>query len=187
MRILNAIVLILLITTTGLFAQNRELPDVTIQDLSGKKVAIQDYGSNGKITVLNFWATWCVPCKKELDNVAELYPEWVEKYDMELIAISVDNARTATKVKPMVNAKGWEFEVLLDQNNDLKRALNFQEVPYTFLIDQEGNIVYSHGGYVEGFEYEMEDMIKELAGVEDAPKEKKKKKSKSVEAVEEGE
>lgn len=175
---LTTLLLFVFAATTS-FAQDKTLPDVTIQELSGKKVNIKDYGENGKITVLNFWATWCVPCKKELDNIAELYPEWQEDYDMEVVAISVDNARSATKIKSVVDSKGWEYEVLSDKNEDLKRALNFQAVPYTVVIDQEGNIVYRHDGYVEGDEYELEDIIKELAGVTDAPKEKKKKSKKS--------
>ena len=146
-----------------LFAQNKTLPDVSVQELNGKKVDIQDYADNGKITVLSFWATWCVPCKKELDNIAEYYEDWQEDYDMELVAISVDNARSATKIKTVVDSKGWEYDVLSDKNGDLKRALNFQAVPYTIVIDQEGNIVYRHDGYVEGDEYELEEVLKKLS------------------------
>lgn len=145
------------------FAQNKTLPDVSVQELSGKKVDIQDYAENGKITVLSFWATWCVPCKKELDNIAEYYEDWQEDYNMELVAISVDNARSATKIKTVVDSKGWEYDVLSDKNGDLKRALNFQAVPYTMVIDQEGNIVYRHDGYVEGDEYELEELLKKLS------------------------
>ncbi len=145
------------------FAQNKTLPDVSVQELNGKKVDIQDYADNGKITVLSFWATWCVPCKKELDNIAEYYEDWQEDYDMELVAISVDNARSATKIKTVVDSKGWEYDVLSDKNGDLKRALNFQAVPYTIVIDQDGNIVYRHDGYVEGDEFELEEVLKKLS------------------------
>lgn len=145
------------------FAQNKTLPDVSVQELNGKKVDIQDYAENGKITVLSFWATWCVPCKKELDNIAEYYEDWQEDYNMELVAISVDNARSITKIKTVVDSKGWEYDVLSDKNGDLKRALNFQAVPYTIVIDQEGNIVYRHDGYVEGDEFELEEVLKKLS------------------------
>jgi len=145
------------------FAQNKTLPDVSVQELNGKKVDIQDYSDNGKITVLSFWATWCVPCKKELDNIAEYYEDWQEDYDMELVAISIDNARSATKIKTVVDSKGWEYDILSDKNGDLKRALNFQAVPYTIVIDQEGNIVYRHDGYVEGDEFELEEVLKKLS------------------------
>ena len=82
---------------------------------------------------------------------------------MELVAISVDNARSATKIKTVVDSKGWEYEVLSDKNSDLKRALNFQAVPYTIVIDTDGNIVYTHDGYVEGDEYELEEVLKKLS------------------------
>jgi len=148
--------------TSTIFAQ-KALPDVAVQELNGKKVNIQDYADNGKVTVLSFWATWCVPCKKELDNISEYYEDWQEDYNMELVAISVDNARSATKIKTVVDSKGWEYEVLSDKNSDLKRALNFQAVPYTMVIDTEGNIVYRHDGYVEGDEFELEDVLKKLS------------------------
>jgi len=142
-------------------AQNK-LPEVTVTKLNGEKVNIGDFGKNGKITVLNFWATWCSPCKKELSNIQDMYGDWQEDYDMELLAISIDDSRSVARVKSYVSGQAWEYEVLLDVNQDLKRSLNFSTVPYTLLIDQEGNIVYKHQGYVDGDEYELEDKIKEL-------------------------
>ncbi len=140
------------------------LPDVNIKTLDGQTINIQEYANNGKITVLSFWATWCSPCKRELDAIADYYEEWQEDLDMELVAITIDNARNLPKVKPMVETKGWEYTILSDANEDLKRALNFQTVPMTFLIDQDGEIVYTHSGYNPGDEFELEDKIKELQG-----------------------
>ena len=141
---------------------NKELPSLTLQDLNGKKVNVADFGANGKITVFSFWATWCAPCKKELNNISYLYEDWQEDYDMELVAISIDDARNTAKVKSYVNGQGWDYEVLLDNNEDLKRLMSFQTVPYTVLIDKNGKIVYSHSGYVEGDEYILEEKIKAL-------------------------
>jgi len=148
--------------TTSLFAQ-QSLPSVQVKDLKGKTVNIQDFAKNGKITVISFWATWCSPCKKELDAIADLYPEWQEDYDLELVAVTIDNARALAKVPGMVKSKNWDYIVLSDVKQELQRALNFQSVPQTFLIDTEGNIVYSHTGYVSGDEYELEDEIKAIA------------------------
>ncbi len=144
----------------------KSLPDVAIKTLEGKTVNIQDYAKNGKITILSFWATWCSPCKKELDAISDVYEEWQEEYDVELIAITVDTRRALAKVKPMVETKGWEFEILSDVNQELQQALNFQVVPQTFVVDKEGNIVYDHSGYVPGDEFELEDKIKALASGE---------------------
>lgn len=143
--------------------KGQKLPGIEIKDLSGNSVDISKYSENKKITVISFWATWCVPCKKELNNIAELYEEWTEEYDVELVAISIDDSRNMAKVKTYINGQGWEFEVLLDANSDLKRALNFQTVPYTLLVDQDGNIVYRHTGYVEGDEYILEEEIAKIA------------------------
>ncbi len=158
-KILSLVVAVCL--STSLLAQ-QNLPSVNVKDLKGKTVNIQDFAKNGKITVISFWATWCAPCKKELDAIADLYPEWQKDYDLELVAVTVDNARALSKVPGMVKSKNWDYIILSDANQDLQRALNFQSVPQTFLLDQEGNIVYSHTGYVSGDEYELEDKIKAI-------------------------
>lgn len=150
--------------TVGSFAQNELLPDVNVTTLEGQKVSIREYIKPGQITFISFWATWCSPCKKELENIMDLYPEWKEKYNVEVIAVSIDDSRTASKVSPYIKAKKWPYKVVLDGNEDLKRALNVQAVPYAFLLDQNGKIVYSHNGYVEGDEFELEEKIKALMG-----------------------
>ena len=142
----------------------KRLPSVTISTLQGKPVNIQDYVAKGKITILSFWATWCSPCKRELDAVSELYPTWVSDYNAQLVAITIDNARALTQVKPIIEEKGWDFLVLVDSKQELQQALNFQAIPQTFVIDTEGNIVYQHEGYTPGDEYELEKIVKNLSG-----------------------
>ncbi|MGB0885079.1 MAG: TlpA family protein disulfide reductase [Chitinophagales bacterium] len=160
-KILLSLAVFTLVFTMSLSAQTKgqKLPGIKIKDLSGKSVDISKYSENGKMTVISFWATWCLPCKKELNNISELYEEWVEDYNVEVVAISIDDSRNASKVTSYINGQGWEFDVLLDANSDLKRALNFQTVPYTLLVDAKGEIVYRHTGYVEGDEYILEDEI----------------------------
>jgi len=143
---------------------NKQLPNITISDLQGKPVNIQEIAGGGKITVLSFWATWCAPCKRELDAIAELYPAWSTDYNTKLVAITIDNARALTQVKPLIQEKGWEFEVLSDSKQELQQALNFQAIPQTFVVDTNGNIVYQHEGYTPGDEYELEKVLKNLAG-----------------------
>jgi len=166
MRFATRFFIILFLITCSFWvskAQNRQLPSVVLYNILGQKLDVQSYGENGKISIFSFWATWCAPCKKELTNLAELYDDWKEKYDLEIIAVSTDDQRTAAKVKPYVDGQAWEFDVLLDVNEDLKRALNFQTVPYTLVVDQKGNVVFEHSGYVEGDEYELEEVVKKLA------------------------
>jgi cytochrome c biogenesis protein CcmG/thiol:disulfide interchange protein DsbE len=142
----------------------KTLPSVSLKDLDGNSVDISDYGRSGKITVISFWATWCGPCKKELKNINEHLEEWSELYNMQLVAVSTDDSRNTVKVKPFVNGQAWEFDVLLDVNQDLMRALNAPNVPFTLIVDEQGNIVYTHLGYQEGDEFELEEKLKELTG-----------------------
>jgi len=144
------------------FAQNKSLPSATVKTLEGQAVNVQDLGKSGKITVISFWATWCSPCKKELDAIKDYYGEWQEKYGVELIAISVDDTRTGAKVPAMVAEKGWEYRILLDPNKDFQQAANIASVPHTLLLDKNGNIVFEHIGYTPGDELELEEQIKAI-------------------------
>ncbi|MFM9944326.1 MAG: TlpA family protein disulfide reductase [Bacteroidia bacterium] len=145
-------------------AKTNSLPSVVVKDLNGQPVNFSEFITPGQITVVSFWATWCKPCLVELANIDAVYEEWQEKYKMRLVAVSVDDSRTSPKVKPMATSKGWGYDILIDINGDLKRAMNVTNPPTTFLIDQNGKIVYTHTGYLEGDEVELEKKIAELAG-----------------------
>lgn len=144
-------------------ASNSPFPSINIKTLDGKTINTSEFTSNGKITVVSFWATWCTPCKRELDVINEVYAEWAEKYNIQLLAITIDDARGLTKVPAMVQSKGWEFTVLADSKQELQQALNFQTIPQTFLLNEKGEIVYAHNGYNPGDEIELEHKIAELA------------------------
>ena len=148
------------------FAQNdvQTMPDLSLKDVNGKPINMADYSKKGKIVIVSFWATWCSPCKKELNNINEIYDEWKTKYNLELVAVCTDNARNVSKVKPYVDGQGWDYEVVMDVNQDLQRLMNIVQIPHTFLIDQNRHIVYQHSGYVEGDEFMLEEKIKALTG-----------------------
>jgi cytochrome c biogenesis protein CcmG/thiol:disulfide interchange protein DsbE len=147
------------------FSQTKTLPSANVKTLEGRSINIQELGKSGKITVISFWATWCSPCKKELDAIMDYYEEWQEKYDMQLVAVSVDDQRTAAKIPAMVSEKGWEYQILVDSSRELQMAANIASVPHTLLLDQKGNIVYEHTGYAPGDELELEEKFKMLTGV----------------------
>ena len=155
--------LVFSVTTT--FAQ-KSLPDVDVKTLDGQNVnLLETYGGeNGKITVMSFWATWCSPCKRELDAIADYYEDWQEEYDVELVAITIDTRRMLAKVGPMVESKGWEYTILCGNDQDMRNAFNFSSIPQTFVVDQNGNIAYTHNGYAPGDEVELEEVIARLAG-----------------------
>lgn len=158
----------LLFVVLFLFSQGQNdnsvqvLPDISVKNIEGVDVNVQSYATDGKITIVSFFATWCKPCFKEFKNFNDLLDEWGEEYNAELVGISTDDSRNMAKVRPIVNGMGWDFDILLDPNGDIQRAMNVVNPPVTFLFDQEGNLVYTHTGYVEGDEYELEDEIKKL-------------------------
>ena len=92
------------------------LPEVEVKTLEGQTVNFKDQIVKGQMTVISFWATWCAPCKLELDAIAEIYEDWQSEYNMSLIAVSVDDARASAKVGPMVAEKDWPYLVLNDVN-----------------------------------------------------------------------
>ncbi|MFD0963461.1 TlpA family protein disulfide reductase [Pseudofulvibacter geojedonensis] len=134
------------------------LPDLTLKNLDGKNINLPEI-SKDKTVVISLWATWCVPCKNELDAISDVYEDWQDETDITLYAVSVDDSRTVKRVKPLVNGKGWEYEVLLDTNNDLKRELGAATVPLTLIV-KNNKILYRHSGYTAGAEDELFEEIK---------------------------
>ncbi|MCF6170176.1 MAG: TlpA family protein disulfide reductase [Bacteroidales bacterium] len=146
---------------------NQKLPSVNIKTLDGETFNTRNISNDGKPILLSFWALWCKPCKKELDNYNDLYEEWQDETGVKIYAVSIDDARSTAKVMPFVNGKDWEMEILLDPNGDFKRALNVNMIPHTFLIDGNGKVVYQHTSYYEGLEYEIYELVKKIAAGED--------------------
>lgn len=142
--------------------KNNSLPNVELKTLDGQIFNTSDIQNDGKPIVISFWATWCSPCKRELNNINDVYQDWVEETGVKVIAISIDDSRQVYKVAPYVQGKAWEFDVLLDTNGDFKRAMNVNNVPFTLLMDGNGKVVYEHNNYAEGDEDELYDLILEL-------------------------
>lgn len=144
------------------FSQDAAFPDLTIPDLKGNKVNIKNLSTEGKPVVLAFWATWCGPCIQELNAVNEHIEDWRGESQFNFYAVSIDDSKSVGRVQPLVNGKGWDFDVLLDTNNELKRQLNFSTPPFTVIV-KDGNIVYRHLGYQPGAELELYEKIKEFS------------------------
>ena len=145
-------------------AQNAKLPTgISLKTLDGKTVESSVIQNNGKPMIISFWATWCKPCNRELNTIKEVYDEWREETGVKLVAISIDDARSASRVKPHVDGNDWEYEVYLDANQDMKRAMNVVNVPHTFLVNGEGEIVWQHTSFVEGSEEELIELVRKVA------------------------
>ncbi|HEX2899932.1 MAG TPA: TlpA disulfide reductase family protein [Bacteroidia bacterium] len=139
------------------------LPEINVKDLQGQTVSTSKFENDGKPIIISFWATWCKPCILELNTIQEEYADWVEETGVKLIAISIDDARNAPKVAPFVMGRDWEYEVYIDENSDLKRALSVNNVPHTFLLNGNKEIVWNHNSYSPGDEEELLELVKKLA------------------------
>ena len=144
---------------TTVYAQ---LPSVSLKNTEGKTIDTAELNNDGKPFVISFFATWCKPCNRELKAISEQYADWQEETGMKVVAISIDQAQNINKVKPMVDAEGWEYEVLLDPNSNFRRALGIQIIPHVLIIDGKGKIVESRSGYTEGSEIHIIGKIREI-------------------------
>lgn len=151
----------LFLSSLSVYSQAK-ITDIHVKTLEGKSVSIYDYIKEGKPTIISFWATWCSPCKRELDAIKELYSEWENEYGVQLVAVTIDDARSLTQVRPMVEQKNWKYTILSDANRELMKSLNVTTVPHSFLLDGNGTIVWTHNGYSPGDEFELEEQLKDL-------------------------
>ena len=152
------IILGLLLFISGTLMAQDSLPDIALATLDVQSTSFVKEASKSPLTIISLWATWCVPCIKELDAISEIYTDWQEETNVSLIAVSIDDARTVRRVRPMINGKGWDYTILLDTNNDVKRALGAATVPLTVLV-KNGQIIYRHSGYAPGAELELYEQI----------------------------
>ena len=139
-----------------------QLPAVTLKSIDGKTVKTDTLSNNGKPFIIDFFATWCKPCNRELSAIGEVYEDWQAETGVKLYAVSIDKAQNANKVKPLVNQHGWPFEVLLDVNSDFRKSFGGEMIPFVIICDGDGKVVYKHNGYTEGAEQELIEKVREL-------------------------
>lgn len=159
----TASIVLLLLSVSFIQNSGRPIPSVDVKTVDGKIFNTSKISNDGKPIIISFWATWCKPCKKELDAIAEEYSEWQKETGVKLIAISIDDARSSTKVATDVKSKGWEYDVYIDENQDFKRAMNVNNVPHTFVVNGKGEIVWQHNAYAEGDEEHLFEVVKKVA------------------------
>jgi peroxiredoxin len=148
-------------TSLTCFSQ-KQMPNIELNSVSGDSFNVSsDFDDEDKIYIFSFWATWCAPCINELDAIHQKYSEWKDKLNLEVIAVSVDDTRTQKRVKPLLNGKNWNYSVLLDTNQELKRALSIVNVPYTIVVKNK-KIVHISNGYSQGSEDELFTKLQEL-------------------------
>jgi len=145
-----SVALAVALTSTGLRAD--PAPQFNLQDLSGKSVKLSDY--KGKVVILDFWATWCPPCRAEIPSFVELQKEY-GKQGLTVIGVSLDQGGVAG-VAAFAKAQGINYPIVMG-NQDVAAAYGgIEAIPTTFVIDPSGNIVAQHQGYTDKSEFEAE-------------------------------
>jgi cytochrome c biogenesis protein CcmG, thiol:disulfide interchange protein DsbE len=162
-----SLILMFSVISLSLFSQNTEkklaqIPSVDLKTVEGKTFNSSQIENNGKPIIISFWATWCKPCCKELNTISEVYADWQKETGVKLIAVSIDDSRSSDKVKPLVDGNNWDYEILLDPNQDFKRAMNVNMVPHMFILNGNKEIVWQHTSFTEGGELEVIDIVRKI-------------------------
>ena len=151
--------LALLVTSVAM----AQIPSVKVEDGKGKVFNTSELVDGETPMIISFWAVTCKPCIRELDAIAELYPDWIEEANFRVVAVSTDDARFTAQARSLAEGHGWsDYTLVYDKNGDFKRAMNVQFTPQVYVVDKDGKIVYSHTGYTPGGEYELFEQIKQL-------------------------
>lgn len=145
-------------------AAQAQLPAVSLKTLDGTPINTETLSNDGNPFIIDFFATWCKPCNRELSAIAEVYDEWKDETGVKIFAVSIDQAQNINKVKPLVDQNEWEYEILLDPNSEFLKALGGQMIPFVVVVDGDGNIVSKHSGYTDGAENELLQEVREHRG-----------------------
>lgn len=116
-------------------------PDFKLKDLNGKELSLSDL--KGKKVFLNFWATWCPPCKAEMPEIQKLYEE---TKDSDLVIVSVDIGEPLSEVKSFIDNNKYSFKVLLDSDQSVATKYSITAIPTSYFIDEDGNIISKKSG-----------------------------------------
>jgi cytochrome c biogenesis protein CcmG, thiol:disulfide interchange protein DsbE len=144
-----------------------KIPSSTVKTVDGRDFNTANIQNDGKPIILSFWALWCTPCMRELTAIAEVYEDWVDETGVKLIAVSIDDARSTSRVLPTALGKNWDYEILLDANSEFRRAMNVNQIPHNFIINGNGEIVWQHTSFTEGSQHQLIDLVRRLNRGED--------------------
>ena len=132
-------------------------PDFTLPSLDGPNLRLQE--QRGQVVMINFWATWCGPCRVEMPHLARLYDKY-RGSGFTVLAVNIDE--DPYKAASLAKQLGMRFPVLLDKEKKVSRLYDLSTMPSTILVDREGRVRYVHRGYRDGYEETYDRQIREL-------------------------
>ncbi len=148
------VVAVVVLFAIQLFAAEKAA-DFKLENIEGKQVKLSDFQKEG-LVILDFWATWCVPCKNSLPKMNELH----EKYDnVNVVTICTDKPRKKSEAISHIKSSKFKFYTLFDSKKVVQKQFNVTSIPFSMIIDQDGTILYEHTGYQRGDEKHYEEII----------------------------
>lgn len=158
-----ALFLTLILSVFVSIAQTKA-PSTMIHTASGEAVAFNKAAAPGSVTLVSFWANWCIPCKKEIKTVHDKMATWKSQgAKFNYMLVSVDDEKTVEGAKAYLSKQGYSTKAYYDVKQEMKKALGFQNVPFTAIIDKKGNVVYTHSGFDADAESKILAKLKELS------------------------
>lgn len=152
--------LLALIAATGTVTAKEmsgKAKDFTLPSRSGENVRLAEL--QGEVVLVNFWASWCGPCRKELPKLEEMHQKYKD-LGVTILGINIDETRELSQ--KLLKDVEVNFPVLYDHDSEVAEPYNIQAMPSTFIIDKSGNFRYLHLGYQDGYELAYEEQIKKL-------------------------
>jgi len=151
---------VLFLTIYSISAFTQKVYNFSLDNIDQENVSFNDLKGD-KLTIIDFWATWCNPCKASIPKINSIYNLYKDN-GVQIIGISVDSPRNRAKIKPFVNSLDVAYPVLIDKDQEVMQDFNVSSIPVLFIINSDNEIVYTHEGYAIGDEVEIEARIKEL-------------------------
>ncbi len=152
--------LVTVFTATSLASSGLEgqsAPDFALKSSTGENLRLSEY--RGDVVMINFWATWCGPCRQEMPLLDELYTRY-ERVGFNLLGVNIDD--DSRRAMQMIEELGVNFPVLFDASKEVSKLYEVDAMPVTVLVDREGNVRYVHHGYKPGYEDKYLDQVRSL-------------------------
>ncbi|HSG96808.1 MAG TPA: TlpA disulfide reductase family protein [Woeseiaceae bacterium] len=137
--------------------EGQAAPDFALKSSTGDNLRLSEY--RGDVVMVNFWATWCGPCRQEMPLLDQLYSRY-QRVGFSLLGVNIDD--DSRRAMQMVEELGVNFPVLFDARKEVSKLYEVEAMPVTVIIDRQGTVRYVHHGYKPGYEDKYLDQIRSL-------------------------